>query len=120
LLQKLIQEPALRADAVRGLAAFDDARAPQAIFGIYGELSPAERRDALATLCSRPNYATALFDAMAAGKVPANHLTADLVTNVRNLNDEKLNKRIEQVWGIVRASPADKARLIEDYKRMLT
>jgi putative membrane-bound dehydrogenase-like protein len=109
----------IRADALRGLASFDDARISQAILGIYGELSPAERRDALATLCSRPNYATALFDAMAAGKVPSNHLTADLVTNLRNLNDEKLNKRIEQVWGIVRSSPADKKKLIEDYKRML-
>src|SRR5205814_2719294 len=91
----------------------------QAILGVYGDLSPVERRDALATLCSRPAYAAALFDAVAGGKVPANHLTADLVTNLRNLNDEKLNKRIEQVWGIVRSSPADKAKLIEDYKRLI-
>ena len=56
---------------------------------------------------------------MAGGKIPANHLTADLVTNLRNLNDAKLNKRIEQVWGIVRSSPADKKKLIEDYKRLL-
>jgi putative heme-binding domain-containing protein len=42
-----------------------------------------------------------------------------LVTNLRNLNDAALNKRIEQVWGIVRHSPADKAKLIADYKSLL-
>src|SRR5206468_12838385 len=88
--------------------------------GVYGELSPVERRDALSTLCSRPTYAVALLDAMAAGKVPTNHLTADLITNLRNLKDGALNKRIEQVWGIVRSSPADKKKLIEDYKRLLS
>ncbi|HEX5104374.1 MAG TPA: family 16 glycoside hydrolase, partial [Pirellulaceae bacterium] len=110
----------LRTDALRGLAAFDDARVPPAILGVYGELSPAERRDALTTLCARPAFAKALLDAVAAGKVPANHLTADLVTNLRNLNDEALSKRIEQVWGIVRSSPEEKQKLIADYKRLLT
>ena len=81
------RQPKLRADALRGLAAFDDEHGPEAILGVYGELTPAERRDALATLSSRPAYAAALLDAVAGGKVPANHLTADLVTNLRNLND---------------------------------
>ncbi len=106
-------------EALRGLAAYEDARVPTTILGIYGELSPVERRDALATLCARPAFATALLDAVAGGKVPQNHLTADLVTNLRNLNDAPLNKRIEQVWGIVRSSPEEKQKLIADYKRLL-
>src|SRR5262249_6784052 len=44
---------------------------------------------------------------------------ADLITNLRNLNDDALNKRIEQVWGIVRSSPEEKKKLIEEYKRQL-
>ncbi|HEY2412052.1 MAG TPA: PVC-type heme-binding CxxCH protein [Pirellulaceae bacterium] len=107
-------------EALRGLASFEDSRVPQAILGVYGDLSPTERRDALATLCSRPTYAVALLDAVAAGKVPNNHLTADLITNLRNLNDAPLTKRIEQVWGLVRSSPEEKKKLIEDYKRLLT
>src|SRR5687768_7078433 len=75
--------------------------------------------NAATTLCGRPANAIALLDAVASGKVPANHLTADLVTNLRNLNDAALNKRIEQVWGIVRDSPADKAKLIAEYKSLL-
>ncbi len=106
-------------DALRALAAYEDARVPEAILTMYPKLAATERRDALATLCSRPAFAGALLNAIAGGKVPANHLTADLVTNLRNLNDEALNKRIEQVWGIVRTSPAEKAKLIEDYKRLI-
>jgi putative membrane-bound dehydrogenase-like protein len=112
-------EPALRGDAIRGLAALDDEQTPTALLRIYGDFTPSERRDTLATLCSRPTYAVALLDAMAAGKVPTNHLTADLITNLRNLNNEALNKRIEQVWGIVRSSPADKTKLIAEYKQLL-
>jgi putative membrane-bound dehydrogenase-like protein len=111
--------PDARGDAIRALASLDDPRIPPSLLSMYGDLSPVERRDALATLCARPAFATALLDAVAGGKVPQNHLTADLVTNLRNLNDAPLNKRIEQVWGIVRSSPEEKQKLIADYKRLL-
>ena len=112
-------EPALRGDAIRGLAGFDDENTPAALLRVYSDLTAAERRDALATLASRPAFATALLDAVAGGKVPASHLTADLVTNLRNLNDEALNKRIEQVWGVIRSSPEDVAKQIKAYKRLV-
>ena len=87
------------------------------LLDVYAELharrAPRRPRHALQPRRLMP---IALLDAVAAGKVPANHLTADLVTNLRNLNDDALNKRIEQVWGIVRTSPAEKAKLIDDYK----
>ncbi|MBW8885644.1 MAG: c-type cytochrome, partial [Planctomycetia bacterium] len=124
LLRQIVMDPfeesSLRGDAMRGLASFDDENTPYALLQYYGLYTPELRRDTLATLCTRPAYAVALFDAMEAGGVPKNHLTADLVTNLRNLNDAALNKRIEQVWGIVRSSPADKKKLIDDYKRLLT
>ncbi|MEX2176126.1 MAG: PVC-type heme-binding CxxCH protein [Pirellulaceae bacterium] len=118
-LLKLLRSTELRPEALRGLASFDDAKIPAAILDVYADLSAAERRDALATLTSRPAFATALLDAVAGGKVPANHLTADLVTNLRNLGDEALNKRIEQVWGVVRSTPEDLKKQIEEYKRLV-
>ena len=120
VLVRLLDDSSLRPDTLRGLASFDDAKVPAAILAVYGDLSTAERRDALATLTSRPAFATALLDAVAGGKVPANHLTADLITNLRNLSDDALNKRIEQVWGIVRSSPEDLAKMIVVYKSLLT
>ncbi len=119
VLLNLLSNRELRGDAMRHLASVQDPRVPAAILATYGELTAAERRDALATLCARPTYAVALLDAVAAGKIPNNHLTADLITNLRNLNDANLTKRIEQVWGLVRTSPADKKKLIDDYKHLL-
>jgi putative heme-binding domain-containing protein len=118
LLALVAQEP-LRGDALRGLAAVDDPRVPAAILSVYQQLGPAEQRDALATLVSRPSNAAALLDAVAGGKIPKNHLTADLVSSLRNLNDPQIEKRIAEVWGVVRSSPAEKAQLIEAYKALL-
>ncbi len=109
----------LRGDALRGLAAFDDPKAPAAILALYDSLPPAERRDALATLCSRVGYAKELLGAIESKKIPANHLTADLVTNLRNLNDADLQKLLEKSWGTVRETAADKQKLIVEYKELL-
>jgi putative membrane-bound dehydrogenase-like protein len=119
MLLSVLNNSQLRADALRALAVFDDAKIPFAILAVYSNLTPAERRDALATLASRTTFAAELLDAVGAGKVPSSDLAADLVSNLRNLNDEALNKRIEQVWGIVRASPADKAKMIAEYKQLV-
>ena len=108
----------LRGDALRGLAAFDDPKAPAAILAIYDSLQPTERRDALATLCSRVGYAKELLEAIESKKIPANHLTADLVTNLRNLNDADLQKLLEKSWGTARETAADKKQLIEDPARL--
>src|SRR5262249_22210253 len=38
----------------------------------------------------------------------------------RNLNNKTLDRRIAEVWGIVRTTPADRAKLIADYRKLLT
>src|SRR5690349_14178335 len=61
-LQKLLKEPALRSPALRGLAAFEHPRTPAAILGVYPELGPLQRKDALNTLVSRTSFAKALLE----------------------------------------------------------
>ena len=62
---------------MRGLAAYDDPKTPALVLNVYNALTPAEKRDALATLSSRPAYARALLAAVGAKKVPATDLTGD-------------------------------------------
>ena len=119
VLHSLLADATLRSDALRALSAFDDAKTPAAILAIYARLTPAEQRDALVTLCSRKAFAGELLEAIGAGKIPANHLTADLVTQLRNLNDETLNDQIAKVWGVVRESPAERAQMIAQFKGLL-
>src|SRR5258706_3621789 len=61
LLQELINDADLRAQAMRGLARYDDPKTPNAIFEQYKNLSATEKLDALNTLASRDAYANALL-----------------------------------------------------------
>src|SRR5262249_51760989 len=104
----------------RGLAAFNDPATPAAVLAVYPALNTAEKRDAVSTLASRVRYGKALLDAVAAKKVPAAEVSADIVPQRRHLKDAELDQRIADVWGVVRTTPADKARLMAQYRKLLT
>jgi putative heme-binding domain-containing protein len=120
LLQRLVGDPALRSPALRGLAAYDDPQTPAVILKALPSLAPAERRDALGTLAARPAYARALLDAVAEKKLAAADVPVDVVRQMRNFNDKALDDRLAEVWGVVRTTPADRLKLIADYRKKLT
>jgi putative membrane-bound dehydrogenase-like protein len=119
LLHELLADAALRGAALRALGAFDDPRTPAAILAVYGSLNSAEKRDAVATLAARAAYGKALMEAVAAKKVSATDVPADLVRQLRNLHDKELDRRIAEVWGLVRTTPAERLQLMAHYRRML-
>lgn len=119
-LRHLIGDPAVRGPALRALADFDDVETPESVLEAYPDLPLAEKRDALNTLASRPFYARALLDAVGQGTVAASDLSADLVRQLRNLDDEAVTAKIAEVWGTVRDTPADRAERIAASKEMLT
>jgi putative membrane-bound dehydrogenase-like protein len=118
-LQQLVSDASLRSAALRGLAAYDDPKTPETLLSIYNQCTSAEKRDALNTLASRAPYAQALLAAVDHKKIPATDLSADLIRQLTNLKDPKLNAEIQRVWGTVRDTPADRIKLIADYKKML-
>jgi putative membrane-bound dehydrogenase-like protein len=119
-LRNLLADADLRGAALRGLAAYDDPATPPAILTLYPALGPAEKRDAVNTLASRAVYARVLLGAVADKKIPVSDIPADLVRQLRNLKDKDLDRQIAEVWGIVRATPADKAREMARYRKLLT
>jgi len=119
ILHKLIDEKDLRGAALRALATYDDPKTPEVILAVFGSLKAEEKRDALNTLAARPAYGKALMEAVAAKKVAANDVPAETVRQLRNLKDKDLDTRIAEVWGIVRTTPADRAKLIADWKKKL-
>jgi putative membrane-bound dehydrogenase-like protein len=120
VLHRLIGDAALRGPALRALAGYDDSKTPEVILAAYGSFGPAEKRDALATLASRPAYAKALLDAVGARKIAVADVPADLVRQLRNLGDTEVEKRIAEVWGIVRDTPAERAKLMKAYHKIVT
>jgi putative membrane-bound dehydrogenase-like protein len=118
-LVDLVEEPALRGAALRGLAAYDHADAPRAILAAYPGFNLEEKRDALNTLAARVSYATTLLAAVGEKKIPPTDLSADVIRQLRNHKNKGLDNRITEVWGTARESTAEKARLIAQYTRLV-
>ena len=118
LLPVLLNEAALRSAALRAMAVFDDAKFPPAILALYPKLDAADKKNALATLVSRPTFAKALIAAIESKQIAAKDLSADLVRPLRGLKEPELAKRVEQLFGVARASDADKLKEIALFKTM--
>src|SRR5262249_27862917 len=117
---QLVGDNALRGAAIRGLASYKDPKTPVVLLKAFGSFSAEEKRDALNTLAARVAYGKALMDAVAAKKVAAKDIPAEIVRQLRNLKDKELDKRIADVWGLVRTTPEDRAKLISRWKKKLT
>ncbi len=118
-LQALLSEPALRAQALRALASFDDPKTAEIVLKLYPSLPPVERRDALNTLASRASYAKSLLLAVGDKRVPASDLSADLIRQLRNHKDGEIDASIGRVWGTVRETSGDRVKLIAEAKTNL-
>lgn len=119
VLQKLVGTPELRVEAIRALAFFDDPKTPGILINLYPSLDSAGKRAVINTLAARVSHGKALLDAVATKKVPAADLSAEVVRQLRNLKDPALEKRISEVWSIIRTTPADRQKLIKTYASML-
>ncbi len=115
----LLDDPALRAAAIRALAAYNDPQTAATLLKRYSRLTPAERDDAIATMAARPAWATALLDAIRAGTVPRRDVTTTTARQILAFGDAKLTAALESSWGALRPTARDKAPLIAKYKGIL-
>lgn len=120
ILLTLVGDPATRRAALRGLAEYSHPQTVSTILEHYSTLDPPARQDAINTLASRRDWAEKLLDEIASDHIPRKDLTAFTVRQLHSLGSEKIVAQVEQVWGEVRETPDDKARLIARYKRQLT
>jgi putative membrane-bound dehydrogenase-like protein len=118
ILQRLLNDADLRRPALRALAAYSDPRTADLVLETYPGLNADERRDALATLVSRQEYAQALLQAVADNRVARGDLSGELVRQIRNLKDSQLDDAINAVWGTVNDTPEERRKLIEHYKAL--
>ena len=118
-LQPLLKDPVMRGGALRGLAAYDDAKTPAAILDLYPSLSAAEKKDALNTMSSRAAYAKPLLVAVGDKKVPSKDLTADIVRQLRSFKDPQINEQVTKNWGTVRETEGDKLKEIARFKKLV-
>ena len=121
MFQTLVRkDPAMRQRAIRALASFDDKLTPTILVAEYTSLTPAEKRDAVATLASRAAFADKLLDAVAAKQIPSLDIPAEALRQLRGFGDKALSAKITAVWGTVRDTPADRKQLLADWGKKLT
>ena len=113
------KDAALRSDVIRALATYSDPATPRAVLDIYSSLGGPERRDAIGTLAARSEYARALLAEVAARKVPATDVPAEIIRQLKNLKDAEVDKHIGEIWGSARETAEDKKKLIDHYKRLV-
>ena len=118
ILLGLLKDPDLRGAAIRGLAAYNDPKTPEAILEVYGSLAGSEKRDALNTLSSRVPFSKLMIAAVGDGKIPRNALTAEIIRQLRNLKNPDIDAELQKVYGTIRESSADKKQEMERYKQI--
>jgi len=119
LLLELTNESTVANDAIRGLAAFDDGRIAVAATSCFPTLDAEGQAIAVDTLCSRPAYARHLIEAIDAGKLPRNAISAAQARQIANLNDAALIAELERVWGAARPTADDKRAEIDRLRIIL-
>ena len=120
VIRKLINDKILGTVARSALAAYDDPSIPKALTNAWPVRSEEQQAATVATLVSRPAYAEVLLDAIAAGNVPRAALTPFHARQIRSLGNEGLVKKLTEVWGEVRESPAEKKAELEHWRSILT
>ncbi|WP_272941101.1 hypothetical protein [Chthoniobacter flavus] len=88
--------------------------------GAYKSFFLSDRPQAITVLVTRPAWAHALLDAIAAGKIPRTDITAFHARQIHNLGDPELTKRLTEVWGDLRESPEGIKQLIAKLRTFLT
>ncbi|MBT6768409.1 MAG: c-type cytochrome [Opitutales bacterium] len=117
---QLLQEPTLRRQAIRELAAFDDFKVGALLIKDYRRYGLEDRQAVISTLSSRKSLATVLLQAMQSGNVKRSEVSAYHARQIFGLGDEKLGRQLESVWGTIGHTPAEKRTEIEHWQSRLT
>lgn len=115
LLLGRINDKALRASAIRGLAGFDRAGVAEKILALYANLNEAEKVDAISTLAAREKTAFALVAAVDAGKIDKKDLSEFDIRQLQRFKDSKLKTLVDKVFG-AKPSSAERAKQIAEMK----
>ena len=114
LLPVLLSDDAVRVEAIRAVAAFDQESLGRDLLERYDALAPGERVEVIRALASRPAYGWLLTRAIASERVPRR----DVPTHVARQLLRVVGSGFIEVWGPVEESAND-ARAYARYRRLL-
>ncbi|MBX6316405.1 MAG: c-type cytochrome, partial [Isosphaeraceae bacterium] len=113
---------AVKRVALQALMNYDDPAIGQVVLRQYHTTLPDEqgvRSTALRLLASRQPWAMALLDEIAASKIDPRTVPLEVVQQMRLHDDPRINERVAQYWGKVRATPAETQQQIQRLQALL-
>ena len=119
-LRQLVKDPDLAAEAIRGLAAYEDNETPTTLLDNFTHFSTEERVAALNTLASRVNYARILIQALDSKQLRASDISAVQARQLMALGDPAISQRLRSIWGDSRQTSGEKRKQINNLKAILT
>jgi putative heme-binding domain-containing protein len=120
LLLNLLDDEAIRGDALPLLARSDSPEVADKILAGYASWRAEHRRGAIDVLISRPSFAHRLLGAIEDKAVSGGDLTALHVGRIGQLGDDRLVERLGQTWGAVRPTTDQIRGEIEELAGQLT
>ena len=115
-LVRLLSENALRRDAIRAIAAFDDEALADELLKRYAEFSEEDKLEVVHTLASRSGSGRQLTTAIKNGTVPRR----DVPAYAARLLQRVVGNGFLEVWGPVTELSADKEAQFAKFRRMLS
>ena len=110
---------AIRVEAARSLAAFDNPTVPKLLLDEWKTHPRELRQEIVNTLSSRKEGAKRLLAAMADKTVDRAEVTDNTILRIQAFNDKELNAAIEKAWGRTRPTPAELNKLIDKTRASL-
>lgn len=120
LLQKLLGDRDLAVDAIRGLAAFSHPRTAGELIQRLPSFRTPARKEAIATLTSRAEYALPLLEAVANGEVDRTVISPFQLRQMLVFESERIRHQVHEQWPELRKIPQTKATAIEKLKQTLS
>jgi len=120
ILHGLLSDRSMIAAALTGLARYDHPDTPRLALQKISLYAPTDRAALIDLLASRSSYAEKLLDALEAGQVLPEEVSAFHARQIATFGDSRLVERLTKLWGQVRVSDADKKDLIARWKQDLS
>ncbi|TMM58596.1 c-type cytochrome [Maribacter algarum] len=116
ILPKLLQNPKLRLDAIRAIAAYNNEDLGKLILKEYPNYSVLEKQEVIQTLASRPVYGWPLALAIKDGSMPKKDIPAYVALQLKRV----VGNGFVEIWGPIDEISGDKQGHFSKYQRLLS
>ncbi|MEM9365561.1 MAG: PVC-type heme-binding CxxCH protein, partial [Planctomycetota bacterium] len=115
----LLRDARVNLDVAQLLAMVEHPEIAKELLKQYRRFRAPNRLKVIAMLVSRRSYAFELLDAIEAGSLTSDAVSASQLRTLVAIDDAEILRRVKSIWGQVRQSPVDRLKEMDRLKQML-